>query len=337
MNIIEIVSLITQAVTAFAAVVALFLVIKQMRQLDDTLRSQVYQGLIDNSLKIDELLIEKPEFRKYVYGEEKIDENTPGIDQIMSVMEFVVDVMDNVKAQEEFIPKEEKIGWKQFSQEVLRSPAALFFMQKHGLWYSGGVKNTIEGKAYRGLAKGFIQLIKRREQIPKKSLAIKSYISPKISIHKSNIHGSGMFAKSKIRKGEIVFIKGGYILTSNNLYSSEKISSYLPIDDDYYIGSRNKEEETGIKLFVNHSCEPNCGLRGEITFVAMEDIQKGQELTCDYAMIDNDEYEFACNCGTASCRKKVTGSDWKIKEIQNRYLDYFARYLIDKINSNSQS
>jgi uncharacterized protein len=336
MDIVEIVSIITQAVTALAAVVALFLVVKQMRQLDDTLRSQVYQGLIDNSLKIDELLIEKPEFRKYVYGEEIIDENTPGIDQIMSVMEFVVDVMDNVKAQESFIPKAVKPGWRQFSQDVLSSPAAQFFMQKHGLWYSGGLKEASDKKPLQVLGRVIERQLSKILKDGSKSIPLKSYISPKVEIHKSMIHGSGMFAKRKIRKGEIVFIKGGYILTGKELFSSEKIYSYLPIDDDFFIGSRNKQEEDGIKLFLNHSCEPNCGLRGEITFVAMVDIQIGQELTCDYAMIDDDDYKFTCNCGGACCRKIVTGSDWKIVEIQNRYYNYFARYLIEKINTNHQ-
>ena len=128
MNIIELVSLVSQLTTALTAIIALLLVVKQMHQLDETLRSQVYQGLIDNSLKIDELLIEKPEFRKYVYGQEMLDENTPDLDRIMSVMEYMVDVVDNVEAQEGFIPKAEKPGWRHFAKDVLGSPAAKYFM-----------------------------------------------------------------------------------------------------------------------------------------------------------------------------------------------------------------
>lgn len=163
--------------------------------------------------------------------------------------------------------------------------------------------------------------------------AVKSFISHKIIVRKSNIHGKGMFARKQIKKGEIVFIKGGYILTAKEISSLEKIGSYMPIDDVYFIGSIDKSVESGIKLFVNHSCEPNCGLRGEITFVAMKDIAIGDELTCDYAMIDNEEYEFTCKCGSAFCRKLITGYDWKIKDLQRKYADYFARYLLDKINN----
>lgn len=161
---------------------------------------------------------------------------------------------------------------------------------------------------------------------------VKSYISQKVIIHDSKIHNLGMFTRCIIEKGEIVFIKGGHIVSKSELYFVEPISSYLPIDDEFFIGAVTKEEE-GVKLFVNHSCEPNCGLRGEITFVAIRRIQAEEELTCDYAMIDNENYEFECNCGSNACRKKITGFDWKIKGLQVKYSGYFARYLIDKMTS----
>lgn len=37
---------------------------------------------------------------------------------------------------------------------------------------------------------------------------ISSFISNKIEIRDSDIHGKGMFAKEDIKKGEIVYIKG---------------------------------------------------------------------------------------------------------------------------------
>jgi len=41
---------------------------------------------------------------------------------------------------------------------------------------------------------------------------VRSYISSKIKIKKSDIHGVGMFAIKSIQKGEIVFIHGGHIV-----------------------------------------------------------------------------------------------------------------------------
>ena len=164
------------------------------------------------------------------------------------------------------------------------------------------------------------------------SMSIKSYVAPKVKILKSELHGKGMVAQTDIKKGEIVFIKGGHILTRDELFSSGVINSYLPLDDNYFLGATNKVEEESIKLFVNHSCDPNCGMRGEVSFVAMRDIPKGEELTIDYAMVDNEDYTIQCTCGTSFCRKTVTGFDWKLKDLQKRYKGYFARYLEEKID-----
>jgi uncharacterized protein len=84
-------------------------------------------------------------------------------------------------------------------------------------------------------------------------------------------------------------------------------------------------------LYSNHSCNPNLGMRGEITFVATRDIRAGEELTHDWAMTDDDEYAVECKCGAANCRKILTGKDWQRPELQKRYAGYFSAYLADKI------
>lgn len=162
--------------------------------------------------------------------------------------------------------------------------------------------------------------------------SICSVISTKVEVRPSRIHHLGMYAKEKIAKGEIVFIKGGHIVKREEFYASAVINSYLPISDDYYMAAITPEEEEQIKLYNNHSCNPNCGMHGEITFVAIRDIEPGEELTIDYAFVDNEDYWFECNCGSPYCRRVVTGYDWKKKELQERYYPYFAQYLKDKID-----
>jgi len=98
-----------------------------------------------------------------------------------------------------------------------------------------------------------------------------------------------MFASQSIRSGEIVCIKGGHILRRSEIYSSGSINSYLPLDDEFYLGAINEDEEPLVKLVINHSCSPNCGMRGEITIVAMRDIQVDEELTIDYAEVPEAE------------------------------------------------
>lgn len=127
---------------------------------------------------------------------------------------------------------------------------------------------------------------------------IKSVLSPKVEVRTNSLNGKGIFAKESIKAGEIVFIKGGHILTRDKIYSSGVINSYFPISDEYFLATQNKDEE----------------------------------LTVDYAFIDNEDYSFKCTCGSTNCRGTITGFDWKIKELQEKYYDYFAQYLKDKIN-----
>ncbi|HUF12981.1 MAG TPA: hypothetical protein VMN78_07780 [Longimicrobiales bacterium] len=66
----------------------------------------------------------------------------------------------------------------------------------------------------------------------------------------------------------------------------------------------------------------------------MRDIESGEELTIDYAMIDGDASEtMPCDCGAQSCRRVVTGDDWRRPELQRRYDGWFSRYLADRISA----
>jgi len=57
----------------------------------------------------------------------------------------------------------------------------------------------------------------------------------------------------------------------------------------------------------NHSCEPNTAYDG-LNVKTTRPIQKGEELTLDYASFLDEHMEpFQCQCGTAGCRKWITG------------------------------
>ena len=161
-----------------------------------------------------------------------------------------------------------------------------------------------------------------------------SYLSPKTKVRESKIHGRGLFATAGIAKDEIVAVKGGRIVDRKTL--REKITPLLgpveiQIDDDLFIAPVTNEERELSMLYSNHSCDPNLGIRGEITFVAMRDVRAGEELTHDWATTDDDEYSVECKCCAPNCRKTVTGKDWQRPELQKRYAGYFSAYLMRKI------
>jgi hypothetical protein len=48
-------------------------------------------------------------------------------------------------------------------------------------------------------------------------------------------------------------------------------------------------------------------------------------------MTDDDDYEVECKCGTKNCRRRITGQDWRRKDLQEKYIGYMSWYLEDKI------
>jgi uncharacterized protein len=165
-------------------------------------------------------------------------------------------------------------------------------------------------------------------------MRIKSWISSKtIKGKKSDIHGLGFFAISEIKKGEIIAKKGGHLINSETLKRNQKIikNSQLQIDDNLYLAPETDEEFEDSMIYINHSCEPNVGVISKNLCVALRDIKTGEELTCDYGTVSADDLYLKCNCGTDSCRKIITGNDYKNKAIQDKYKEFFPDFILKKI------
>jgi hypothetical protein len=160
-----------------------------------------------------------------------------------------------------------------------------------------------------------------------------SYLSAKVAVQASPIHGRGLFAVEPIAQREIVAIKGGYIFTRDTLQEVAPVlgPADIPIADGFFIGPLHPEEREGGMLFTNHSCNPNIGVQGQIVFVALRDIRAGEELTHDWAMTDDDTYEMVCNCGASNCRGIITGQDWRRQDLQEKYGPFMSWYLREKI------
>ena len=160
-----------------------------------------------------------------------------------------------------------------------------------------------------------------------------SYLSPKATVQQSQIHGRGLFAVTPIAKAEIICVKGGYIFNRQTLDALPDWyrAAEIQIAEDLFIGPLHEQEREGSMIFSNHSCEPNIGVQGQIVFVALRDIAAGEELTHDWATTDDDAYQLECRCGAASCRKTITGQDWRRTDLQAKYAGYFSWYLAEKI------
>lgn len=165
-----------------------------------------------------------------------------------------------------------------------------------------------------------------------------SYLSPKLALRPClDKGGSGLFAIEALQKDEVLAVWGGVIVPGEQLgsYSDYAQTHGLQVEDDLYLLPLTDDDPSD---YFNHSCDPNSGLLGQITLVAMRPVAAGEEICFDYAMSDSNPYdEFDCGCGTQHCRGRITAEDWKRKDLQERYRGYFSPYLqrrIDKLLSN---
>jgi SET domain-containing protein len=168
-----------------------------------------------------------------------------------------------------------------------------------------------------------------------KNIQSESYVSKKVIRKDSPGKGAGLFAVEEIKKNEIVSISGGIIIEASDwAVFREKYGDYAYyIENNFLIAPLNPENPSD-DWRMNHCCHPNCGLKGQIVFVALRDILKGEELTFDYAMTESaTDYSVDLNCDKENCRKKFTGNDWKNKDIQLKYKGYFSLYIQEKINN----
>lgn len=170
-------------------------------------------------------------------------------------------------------------------------------------------------------------------------MMIASYRSPKTSVRPSRIVGRGLFADAPIAEGEIVCVKGGHLVSKAEFATLKEVANEaeLQIADDLFLSPMSETEFQGLMMFLNHSCEPNVGIQGQIVFVAMRPIAAGEELTLDYATIERPADPISCRCGATTCRRLISGGDWRRPELQQKYGRYFAWYLLEKMHISRQT
>lgn len=163
-----------------------------------------------------------------------------------------------------------------------------------------------------------------------KRLAQNSYLTPKTKVSEC-LHGRGLFAIQKILKDELIidWQDGPGVIYSTAEAQQCELSGNpytLQVDVSSHLVSVHLVEDCD---YINHSCEPNCGMQGRFALVAMRDIFVGEELTYDYAMTEAADYfRLDCLCGHPSCRGLIKGSDWQQKELRKKYGNYFSQYIL---------
>ncbi len=169
-----------------------------------------------------------------------------------------------------------------------------------------------------------------------------SWMHPALEVKKVDF-GKGVFAKNDIKKDTLVVVFGGYVFTfaEESTFPAPMNDYAHQISEEFVFGVRKKSQLQPVD-YINHSCDPNVGFKGQIFLVAMRDIKKGEQINFDYCMVLSEAknvkevYKFDCQCGSKNCRKIVTWNDWKKPELQTKYKGYFQWYLEEKINKKEQ-
>jgi hypothetical protein len=143
--------------------------------------------------------------------------------------------------------------------------------------------------------------------------------------------GKSVIAREHIAQGELIAVWSGRIVAGEELkHLPPEIRMHtVQVEENLYLASLADSEPPD---YINHSCDPNAGLDGQIAIVAMREIEPGEEVTIDYAMCDGSPYdEFDCACGSPRCRIRVTGDDWRDPSLWKRYQGHFSPYLQRRI------
>ncbi len=98
-------------------------------------------------------------------------------------------------------------------------------------------------------------------------------MSKKIYVADSDIHGKGLFAKSRIGGGSLI----GRLTTK----PCNRDGAYV-----LWVSETQGFEVSGKLKYINHSNDPNACYYDDLSVFALRDIEPGEEITHDYESND---------------------------------------------------
>jgi SET domain-containing protein len=150
---------------------------------------------------------------------------------------------------------------------------------------------------------------------PEPQPALHTAESPVVKVRRSKIHGRGVFALQRIKKGTRVIEYLGDRITHKQ--ADERYADHDEKDNHtfLFIVDRRTVIDGGVggndARFINHGCDGNCESEiegGRIFIEAIKSIEPGDELFYDYQIgrekndPPNVDEVYACRCGAAKCR-----------------------------------
>jgi uncharacterized protein len=168
---------------------------------------------------------------------------------------------------------------------------------------------------------------------------------PMVEVRHSRVHGHGVFALRRIRKGTTIMEYLGDRVSHEE--ADARYEDKAPNDNHTFLFTVDSKTviDGGVggndARYINHGCDPNCesASQGKRIFVeAVRTIQPGEELAYDYQIQRDPEDPpnvdeiFACRCGADKCRGSMLVAPRKPrkKKPTARAATRFARKPVNK-------
>jgi len=167
-----------------------------------------------------------------------------------------------------------------------------------------------------------------------------------IRLQPSGEKGLGLFVfGAPIKAGEPVWWCDPETHPTGKVWNLQELEALEPDSDwfwhwayrcgeNLWLGPRDKDDPSKeATYYQNHSCDPSTWWSSPYILTARRDLEIGDEITYDYGTSECDEEELGmehCLCGSALCRDQITGNDYLLPELAERYGPHFQPYLLER-------
>lgn len=141
----------------------------------------------------------------------------------------------------------------------------------------------------------------------------------KFTVQTEHKFGRALIANLPIIETEIICKMAGPLITLKEFFDKYEWNycNPLQVGADLYIDLIEPY------VLINHSCDPNTGVRNNGILFALRDIPAGEELTFDYSTsVDDVTWTMECQCQSPKCRK-IIGDFQSIPHAQKEF--YFNK------------
>jgi uncharacterized protein len=165
-------------------------------------------------------------------------------------------------------------------------------------------------------------------------IADRSWLNPKVEMRATPNSGRGLFALAQIDAGETVIVWGGdYRDAAGAAQARGEGKGTMQWDDDVFSIETGDDDPA---YSINHACDGNVWMMDAVTLAARRRIAAGEQVRADYALWEADEdYVSAwdCACESPLCRRRITGRDWRLPDVQERYAGHFSPLINKRIDA----